>query len=242
MTKQNNSHILTKSLPKLLIFASGSKVGGGSGFENLVKARDAGVLQADIVGVVSNRENGGGGDGVREKAERLGIPFIYFPGPFEASEYQRIVAETGAEFVALSGWLKFVRGLDPRTTINVHPAPLPGFGGEGMYGHYAHEAVMAAYARKEITHSAVSMHFVIDAPVGSSAGEKNYDKGPVFFRFHVPIEPTDTPKTLAARVNTAEHRFQPMITNRVIHKEIIWDGVNYDSLAFPSDYKIDWRE
>ena len=60
--------------PKLIIFASGRKEGGGSGFENLVEAAKAGTLDAEIVALVSNHEHGG----VRERAERLGIPFVHF--------------------------------------------------------------------------------------------------------------------------------------------------------------------
>ena len=45
--------------PKLLVFASGSAEGGGSGFEKLVLASQGGPLNADIVAVVSNHENGG---------------------------------------------------------------------------------------------------------------------------------------------------------------------------------------
>ena len=112
--------------PKLIIFSSGTKTGGGSGFENLVKAEKSGELSADIVAVVSNNAEGGG---VREKADRLGVKFILFQGPFEATEYQKIIKETGAEWTALSGWLKLVIGLDPAKTFNIHPAPLPKFGG-----------------------------------------------------------------------------------------------------------------
>ena len=45
--------------PKLIIFSSGTKTGGGSGFENLVSAQKSGVSNFDIVAVVSNHEMGG---------------------------------------------------------------------------------------------------------------------------------------------------------------------------------------
>src|SRR6266853_3160370 len=95
--------------PKLIIFASGTKTGGGSGFENLVKSNrsKSGDLNADIVAVVSNHEHGG----VREKADRLKVPFIYFTEPWTSDKYQEIASK--ADFVALSGWLKLVTGLDP---------------------------------------------------------------------------------------------------------------------------------
>ncbi|TSC73670.1 MAG: phosphoribosylglycinamide formyltransferase 1 [Parcubacteria group bacterium Gr01-1014_44] len=214
----------TMQKPKLIIFSSGTKTGGGSGFENLVKAQKSGALLADIVAVVSNHENGG----VREKADRLGVPFLLFQGPFEENDYQRIVQDSGAEWVALSGWLKLISGLDPARTFNIHPAPLPRFGGQGMYGRFVHEAVLEAFHRGEVTHSAVTMHFVTPA----------YDEGPVFFRFPVEILADDTTETLGLRVNKVEHQWQPKITSMVVNGEISWDGKNRESLRAPDNYKF----
>lgn len=213
-----------EQLPKLLIFASGSATGGGSGFENLVIATRAHALNAEIVGVVSNHEHGG----VRERAERLQIPFIYINGPWSEEQYRFAVHVTKARWVALSGWLKLTVGLDPRTTFNIHPGPLPRFGGKGMHGHHVHEAVLAAYHRGEITNSAVSMHFVT----------AEYDQGPIFFHFAVPIETDDTPDTLGARVNQFEHQWQPTITNLVISGAISWDGRDPRSLRVPPNYRF----
>ncbi|SER32562.1 phosphoribosylglycinamide formyltransferase-1 [Faunimonas pinastri] len=211
--------------PKLLIFASGSRSGGGSGFENLVLRAREGVLDADIVGVVSNHADGG----VRERADRLGIRFMHFASPWVHERYHEISDETGAEFFALSGWLKHVSGLDPRRTFNIHPGPLPEFGGAGLYGHHVHHAVMEAHGRGAAEASAVTMHFVSD----------EYDRGPVFFRFHVPIEPGDTVETLGARVLRFEHLWQPEITNLVLSGAISWDGSDPESLRVPSGYEID---
>jgi phosphoribosylglycinamide formyltransferase-1 len=200
---------------KLIIFASGTKTGGGSGFANLVKASRNGQLEAEIILVVSSHENGG----VRNKADALGIPFKYFPGPYTAENYQAIT--DGADFVSLSGWLKMVRGLNPQTTFNIHPGDTKKFGGPGMYGHYVHEAVMEAYHRGEVTNSAVTMHFVTE----------KYDEGPVFFQIPVEILPSDTPETLGERVLNTEHTFQPVITNAVLEGRIRWDGKTPESLV-----------
>ena len=136
--------------PRLIIFASGTKDAGGSGFENLVEATKSSVLDAEIVAIVSSNEYGG----VRERASRLGVPFVYFSGSYDAEHYQKVIAETGAEWVALSGWLKLVKGLDPTKTFNIHPALLSQlggrFGGEGMWGHRVHEAVKEALDKGEI--------------------------------------------------------------------------------------------
>lgn len=212
------------SKPKLLIFASGSAQGGGSGFENLVHKAREGVLDAAVVGVVSNHKNGG----VHERALRLKVPFFHFSAPWSSAGYHVLASESGADFFALSGWLKLVQQLDPRRTFNIHPGPLPTFGGPGMYGQRVHEAVMDAYRSEVVTHSAVCMHFVT----------RKYDEGPCFFRHRVPIVLDDTAETLGSRVNQCEHRWQPEITNLVVHREIVWDGIDPLSLRVPQGYSL----
>lgn len=199
---------MERQKPRILVFASGTRTGGGSGFEVLVKATRTvpPVLEATICGVVTNHPQGG----VWQRAQRLGVPAEYWPGPFEAQGYQELVRRFQAGWVMLSGWLKLVAGLDPARTVNIHPGPLPRFGGPGMYGRAVHEAVLAAYRRGEIRHSAVTMHFVDD----------RYDTGPVFFVHPVPIEPEDTPETLAARVNRVEHEWQPRVLNLVVQGQV----------------------
>lgn len=211
------------SKPKLIVFASGTPTGGGSGFKNLVFASRRNILRAEIAAVVSNYEKGG----VSKLAERLKIPFVYFPAPWTAEHYQKIVRRFDVEFVALSGWLKLVSGLNPKKTFNIHPAPLPLFGGPGMYGRHVHEAVLKAHESGAVKNSAVSMHFVTE----------KYDEGPVFFFMPVKIMPDDTPETLGRRVNDVEHEFQPVITNLVIRGEIAWDGERKESLRVPSGYR-----
>ena len=235
-----------KLKPKLLVFASGSKDGGGSGFENLVKQSRENLnnneINYEVVAVVSNHENGG----VRKHADELGIPFIHLKKDHStALDYEKIFNESGAEWVALSGWLKLVPmkessddenpGLDPKRTINIHPGPLPRFGGAGMYGHFVHEAVMEAYKKgkslpdsQRVTHGAVSMHFAT----------KVYDDGPKFFHYPVVVQPDDTPEILAKRVNEAEHKMQPLITSLVVNGEISWDGKDPKSLKVPEGYKF----
>ena len=215
--------------PRLLVFASGSAEGGGSGFENLVVKAREGVLQAEIVAVVSNHACGG----VRRRANRLSVPFVHFPAPWTAERYASIADSACAGFCALSGWLKKVGGLDPRRTINIHPGPLPDFGGQGMYGRHVHAAVLRAFREGALSHSAVTMHFVAS----------EYDRGaPVFFRLRVRIREDDTVESLADRINTLEHRWQPEITNLVVNGSIGWDGSQLDSLLCPPGYSIERDE
>ncbi len=219
---------MKKTPPSILVFASGTKTGGGSGFETMVRASRTRppTLDAWICAVVTNHFGGG----VWQKAEALGVRAAYWGGPYLAQGYQNFVKYFNADYVMLSGWLKLAAGLDPARTINIHPGPLPRFGGPKIYGHYVHEAVMAAYRRGEITHSAVTMHFVDAA----------YDRGPTLFALPVPIEPNDTPETLAAKVNQAEHEWQPRVLNYVVHgqvrlvgKEVVYETAELQRLLMP---------
>jgi phosphoribosylglycinamide formyltransferase-1 len=76
-----------------------------------------------------------------------------------------------------------------------------------MYGMHVHEAVIAAGERE----SGVSIH-VVDA---------DYDTGPVVAQAHVPVEPTDTPNTLAERVLQREHTFFPETLQRIVNGELL---------------------
>ncbi|OGG57022.1 hypothetical protein A3D71_04150 [Candidatus Kaiserbacteria bacterium RIFCSPHIGHO2_02_FULL_55_20] len=231
------------SRPKLIIFASGKRSGGGAGFENLVHATrlrpgsGEASLDADIVAAVSNHERGG----IHERAMQLDIPFIYFPGPYDAEHYASVLlalrslgeggqktAIAGSElWVALSGWLKHVSGLDPAKTFNIHPALLSQldgrFGGKGMYGSRIHEAVKKALDAGETTETGFTMHFVTE----------EHDRGPAFFEQRVPLKQGMTAEEIGKAVNAAEHKWQPKITNMVVQGQIRWDGKNPESLVIP---------
>jgi phosphoribosylglycinamide formyltransferase-1 len=99
--------------------------------------------------------------------------------------------------VLLAGYMK---KLGPYTldcfrgrVLNTHPALLPKFGGQGMYGARVHEAVLAA--GEAVT--GVSVH-VVDA---------EYDQGPVIAQCEVPVLAGDTVDTLASRVQERERKF-----------------------------------
>ena len=123
--------------PTINVWASGSKIGGASGFENLVRHSRilGGDLDADIVGVISDIDEGG----VKARANKLRIPFHYFPKPWTAERYREKAVACGGEWNAFSGWMKLMKGLAPETSFNIHPARLvilrpdgtPRFGGKG---------------------------------------------------------------------------------------------------------------
>ena len=75
--------------------------------------------------------------------------------------------------------------------INLHPALLPKFGGEGMWGHHVHEAVLAAGE----TESGCTIHLV----------DSGCDTGEILLQKKVPVLPGDTPESLYARIAPQEH-------------------------------------
>jgi len=85
---------------------------------------------------------------------------------------------------------------------NIHPALLPKYGGKGMYGHFVHEAVLAAGDKE----SGPTVHLV----------DEIYDNGKILLQRKVPVEPDDTPDSLAARVLKVEHQIYPEALDNLI--------------------------
>lgn len=108
-----------------------------------------------------------------------------------------VAALTGAgvSVVVLAGYMKL---LDPRVVrafpgrvLNIHPAPLPTFGGPGMYGLRVHEAVIAS----GVAQTGPTVHLV----------DEEYDKGEVLAFRPVSVDEADDAETLAQRVLDTEH-------------------------------------
>jgi phosphoribosylglycinamide formyltransferase-1 len=119
--------------------------------------------------------------------------------PGDAQEWLRVLQENQVDLLVLAGYLKLVpqdvvAAMSGRI-INIHPALLPGHGGQGMYGSRVHASVLAAGE----VESGATVHLVND----------EYDRGAVLGQGRVKVLPGDTPETLAARVLTMEHRLLP---------------------------------
>lgn len=170
--------------------------GGGSNLGALLAAFPPGS-EATIALVISNRSTAGG----LERARAHDVPTVVLRDPADAEEWIAALEAHRIDLIVLAGYLKLV----PRAVIarwegrivNIHPAPLPGFGGPGMYGLRAHAAVLEA----GLAESAATVHLV----------DEEYDRGAVLAALPVPVEADDTPETLAARVLAAEHRLLPAV-------------------------------
>jgi phosphoribosylglycinamide formyltransferase-1 len=166
----------------------------GSAFRAAVEAAGAGRLAADIVLLVSNSPKAPALDFARER----GIAHEVITTAADPDAADRELAEalvaSGADWVVLSGYLRrigpAVLARFPDRILNIHPGPLPAFGGEGMYGRRVHEAVIAA----GVPASAVTIHLV----------DGEYDHGLVLGRWPVPVEVGDTAETLEQRITALE--------------------------------------
>lgn len=201
---------------KIGILLSGR--GRGSNMQAIIDACCRGAVPGEVVRVISTTP----GAPALEHARAAGVdtllidPTVSPPGagpPLRASGApplrvdsealdDRLVAafrEVGAETIALAGFMRklgpqFLQAF-PQRIMNIHPALLPCFGGQGYYGRRVHEAVIESGAR----FSGATVHFV----------DEEYDHGPIILQAVVPVEDEDTPETLAARVLEQEHRLYP---------------------------------
>jgi phosphoribosylglycinamide formyltransferase-1 len=163
--------------------------GGGRTLTNILQCIHRGELAAKVAGVIASRQCKG-----VELALAAGLPVHVVPRKElpDLKEYSnRITAlldAAGVDLVVMAGFLSMwtIPPQYAQAVMNIHPALLPNFGGQGMYGHHVHEAVLAAGCKV----SGCTVHFVTN----------EYDRGPIILQRCVAVEETDTPDTLAARV------------------------------------------
>jgi len=164
--------------------------GGGTTLTNILEYIKKGQLSAEVAVVISSRTTVAGVE--RAKAAGLDVKIIRkkdYPDIDEfSSRIEEELAAAKVELVIQGGWLCLWK-IPPRyenRVMNIHPALLPSFGGQGMWGHHVHEAVLAAGCKI----SGCTVHFCTN----------EYDKGPIIVQRSCPVEEGDTADTLAARV------------------------------------------
>jgi len=178
--------------------------GAGSTMVNLQEHIARGEVPATIAVVVSSRSDAPGIERARAlglEAQALGRKPFRRGGAFDEAAYSVALAELlsgyAPDLVVLAGFMTRLGAavLDRWPVMNVHPALLPGFGGEGFYGHRVHEAVLASGASA----TGATVHFV----------DAEYDHGPIVAREEIAVHPGETPDALAARVQEVERRLYP---------------------------------
>lgn len=186
-------------MKNIAIFASGA----GSNAQKIIDHfRDSGLARVTVI--LSNKAEAG----IFKIAEREQIPAVLIDKEqfFRGDTYVKLLQSLDTDLVVLAGFLWKVPAnlveAFPERIINIHPALLPKFGGKGMYGHFVHEAVLAA-GEKE---SGITIHYV----------NNRYDEGGVILQERCPVSPDDTPETLARKVQVLEHQWFPLIVERLL--------------------------
>lgn len=189
---------------RIAVFASH----GGSDLQAIIDGCKGGALAAQVCVVISNNSD----SMALERAKREGIPALHLSAK-QSGDEERLAAnilealETyRADMIFLAGYMRRLHpGILARfhhRVFNIHPALLPKYGGQGMYGIHVHEAVIAAGEAE----TGVTIHRVNAA----------YDDGEIVAQTTVPVMPLDTPEILAARVLEREHTFLVEVIGNII--------------------------
>ena len=182
--------------------------GGGTNFQAVIDAIERGDIPCgQIVQVISSTSKAYS----LERAKNHGIKAKVIGKenyPDISDRTDAILAalkEEETDMIVLAGYMSV---LDARLIdayrdriINIHPSLIPKYCGKGFYGHHVHEAVLAGGE----TESGATVHFV----------DEGVDTGKIILQRTVPVEPGDTPDTLAARVLKVEHTILPLAVKQL---------------------------
>jgi len=174
--------------------------GKGSNYRAIQDAIDRGELAAETAIVISDVESAGILDIARTRGIRAEfLPPGKFRTKLEPEAEARLVEllrETGVELVVLAGYMRMVKPplleAFPRRIINIHPSLLPAFPGLEAW-----RQALASGATK----SGCTVHYV----------DAGMDTGEIIAQAEVPVLAGDTPETLHARIQVAEHELYPRV-------------------------------
>jgi phosphoribosylglycinamide formyltransferase-1 len=188
-------------MPQLKIAVLGS--GKGSNFRAILSAIMEGYLRVTPVLAASDVADAG----ILTLADNLGIPAtVIHESKFATRLSEEVesklveeLQESGAELIVLAGYMRLVKAplleAFPRRIINIHPSLLPSFPGLEAWRQ-------ALIAGVKIT--GCTVHFV----------DSGMDTGEIIAQSEVSILPGDTPETLHARIQEAEHELYPEVLAR----------------------------
>ena len=174
---------------RIAVFVSG----GGTNLQAIIdKAAEGGIPHGELAVVVSSKA----GVFALERAAKAGIPGVVVSkkdaGGQENFESQllAVLEEYKIDMIILAGFMSILTknftDRYPNRIINVHPALIPSFCGEGFYGLRVHQAALD-YGVKV---TGATVHFVNEIP----------DGGQIIAQKAVDILPGDTPEILQKRV------------------------------------------
>ncbi len=194
--------------------------GGGTNLQALVDAQNKGELGGgQIVAVISSKA----GAFALERAEKAGIAgYVLSRKDFDSNRAMTValvdmLKQLNIDLVVLAGCMViFTQELVdayPNAVMNVHPALIPSFCGEGFYGLHVHEAAL----RYGVKLSGATVHFV----------SAECDGGPIIAQKAVEVRCDDTPEVLQKRImEQAEWKLLPQAVSLFCQDRITVEGRN----------------
>jgi len=181
-------------MKNIAVFCSG----GGTNFQSVIDAVEAGEIKANIACLVASKDN----IGAIDRAKKHNIPYFVFDKSNYGSlleMYGQIIGKLktlNIDLIVFAGYLSAVTpdfiGAYNNRIINIHPSLLPKYGGKGMYGLKVHEHVINAKEKV----SGCTVHYV----------DEGTDTGRIIAQTKVPVLENDTPESLQQRVLIEEHK------------------------------------
>ena len=194
--------------------------GGGTNLQALIDAQSAGELGGgEIVAVISSKA----GAYALERAAKAGISGYVLPRKeFDSNQAMtvalvKLLRELKIDLVVLAGcMIIFTQELVdayPNAIMNVHPALIPSFCGQGYYGLRVHEEAL----RYGVKVSGATVHFV----------SAECDGGPIIAQKAVAVLEGDTPEVLQRRImEEAEWKLLPEAVSLFCQGRLCVEGRN----------------
>lgn len=167
--------------------------GGGTNLQALIDAQRRGeIVNGELAAVIASKP----GAYALERAEKAGIPgYVVARRDYPSNRAMTIALvdklnSLDIDLVVLAGFMVILTeemvNAYPNAILNVHPALIPSFCGEGYYGLHVHQRALE-YGVKV---SGATVHFV----------STECDGGPIVLQKAVAVEEGDTPETLQRRI------------------------------------------
>ncbi len=186
---------------RIAIFASGS----GSNAQKIMEhfKRHA---EAEVVLILTNNPSAY----VLQRADNFEIPSHIFTRHefYQTDDVIRMLKNLQVDLIVLAGFLWLVPPdllkAFPNKVINLHPALLPKYGGQGMYGDHVHKAVLAANEEE----SGITIHFA----------SEQFDEGEIIHQSKFKIEPGDNLEMIKFKGQQLEHQYFPKVIENLLKK------------------------
>lgn len=179
---------------KIAVFASGA----GSNAQKIIDYFKTSAV-AQVTLIVCNKP----GAGVLKIAQQEELPSLLIERErfFNGDGYSDELKERHIDLLVLAGFLwkvpQILIGAYPKKIINIHPALLPKYGGRGMYGHFVHQAVLAANEPE----TGITIHYV----------DEQYDHGAPILQVRCAVGSGDDAAAISKSVQQLEHYHYPRV-------------------------------